>query len=426
MATKKKSPASRKARADRKEPAASSARSPAPAVAASGAETFGLDLPEIELLDLDWSPTHAPVVLDIAGTQLNDDDRRRLEHPLTGGLILFGRNWKDRHQLVHLVAEIKSIRPDVLVCVDHEGGRVQRFRTDGFTHLPAMRTLGERWMKDTDGPGTGAMTACDMATAAGFILASELRACGVDFSFAPVLDLDHGRSGVIGDRAFHRDPRVATALARSVMHGLLQAGMANCGKHFPGHGWAEADSHVAAPTDDRSLQDLLLDDARPYEWLSTCLTSVMPAHVVYSRVDPRPAGYSEVWLRDVLRDGLGFTGAVFSDDLSMEGARRVPGVRGGAVLSYTEAATMALNAGCDLALLCNQSLDGGQAVDELLDGLWSALERGEWQMDPESERRRQALLPMTPPLPWDELMHHAPYLRAMERLADDDASGLAD
>ncbi len=361
-------------------------------------------------------PLHSPVVLDIAGTELNDDDRRRLQHPLTGGLILFGRNWKDRHQLVSLVAEIKSIRPDVLICVDHEGGRVQRFRTDGFTHLPAMATFGERWLDDAEGPGTGAMVACDMATAAGYILASELRACGVDFSFAPVLDLNHGRSGVIGDRAFHRDARVATTLARCVMQGLLQAGMSNCGKHFPGHGWAEADSHVAIPTDDRALQAILTDDARPYEWLSTSLTSVMPAHVIYPQVDALPAGFSRTWLQDVLRDGLGFTGAIFSDDLSMEGARRIPGVQGGKVLSYAEAATHALNAGCDLVLLCNQSLDGGKAVDELLDGLWSGLEQGTWQMNLESERRRLELLPMTPPLPWDELMHHAPYLRAVERL----------
>jgi len=361
---------------------------------------------------------HAPVVLDIAGLELNADDRRRLQHPLTGGLILFARNWADRHQLVHLVAEIKSIRPDVLVCVDHEGGRVQRFRTDGFTHLPAMVSLGERWMDDgRQGPGSGAMAACDMATAAGYILAAELRACGVDLSFTPVLDLDHGRSGVIGNRAFHRDPRVVTTLARSLMQGLLQAGMAHCGKHFPGHGWAEADSHVAVPKDSRSLTAILADDARPYEWLSTSLTSVMPAHVIYPKVDKRPAGYSPRWLREVLRERLGFTGAVFSDDLSMEGARRVADVNNGAVLSYTEAAALALQAGCDMVLLCNQSLDGGNAVDELLDGLATALDRGEWHTDPDSEQRRLALLPQTPPLPWDDLMMHAPYLRALERLS---------
>ncbi|MEY2873726.1 MAG: beta-N-acetylhexosaminidase, partial [Pseudomonadota bacterium] len=283
--------------------------------------------------------------------------------------------------------------------------------------LPAMRTLGERWMDDgRHGTGHGAMTACDMATAAGYILAAELRACGVDLSFTPVLDLDHGRSGVIGSRAFHRDPRVVGTLARCLMHGLLQAGMANCGKHFPGHGWAEADSHVAVPRDTRTLTTILADDARPYEWLSTSLTSVMPAHVIYPKVDKRPAGYSTRWLNDILRERLGFTGVVFSDDLSMEGARRVPGVRNGDVLSYSEAAVLELAAGCDMVLLCNQSLDGGRAVDDLLDGLTAALERGEWQTSPDSEARRLALLPQTPPIPWDDLMHHAPYLRALERL----------
>ena len=360
---------------------------------------------------------HAPVVLDIAGLTLNDDDRRRLAHPLTGGLILFSRNWRDRVQLTRLVAEIKSIRPDVVVCVDHEGGRVQRFRSDGFTHLPPMHAFGERWMHDGDqGEGHGALTACDMASAAGYVLASELRACGVDLSFTPVLDLDHGRSGVIGDRAFHRDPRVVATLARSLMHGLLQAGMSHCGKHFPGHGWAEADSHVAVPTDERPLDALLADDARPYEWLSSSLASVMPAHVIYPAVDARPAGYSARWLGEILRGRLGFTGLVFSDDLSMEGARRVPGVQGGAVLSYTEAATLALAAGCDMVLLCNQSLDGGRAVDELLDGLQAALERGDWSASLDSEARRLSLLPQTAPLAWDDLMHHAPYRHALDRL----------
>ncbi len=366
--------------------------------------------------------THAPVVLDIAGTTLTADDRRRLQHPLTGGLILFARNWQSRHQLTALIAEIKAERPDVLICVDHEGGRVQRFRTDGYTHLPPMRALGERWMRDGQaGAGSGAMAACDAATAVGLVLASELRACGVDLSFAPVLDLDHDRSGVIGDRAFHRDPRVVTMLARSVMHGLLQAGMAHCGKHFPGHGWAAADSHVAAPRDTRSLKAILADDALPYAWLSTSLTAVMPAHVVYPKVDARPAGYSSRWLQDILRERLGFTGAVFSDDLSMEAARRVPGVQDGAVLSYTDAALLALQAGCDLVLLCNQSLGavgGGSAIDELLDGLSQAQADGRWQSQPDSEARRLALLPQTPPLPWDDLMHHAPYLHALDRLAE--------
>ena len=347
----------------------------------------------------------APVVLDIAGTTLTKADRRRLKHPLTGGLILFARNWENRAQLTALCAEIKQARPDVLICVDHEGGRVQRFRTDGFTHLPAMRTLGELWMKD-------AMAATDAASAAGHVLAAELRACGVDLSFAPVLDLDYGASSVIGDRAFHRDARVATLLAKSVAHGMLRAGMAHCGKHFPGHGFVKADSHVAVPVDRRSLKAILADDAAPYAWLSATLTAVMPAHVVYPKVDARPAGFSPRWLQDVLRGQMGFTGAIFSDDLSMEGARHLDG----GTLSYAEAAAEALNAGCDLVLLCNQSVDGGEAVDALLNDLAAAAAAGRWFPNPDAEQRRLALLPGSPPLAWDDLMHEPAYQRSLERL----------
>lgn len=348
---------------------------------------------------------YAPVVLDVAGLALDADDRRRLRHPLTGGLILFARNWHDRRQLTELTAEAKALRPDLLICVDHEGGRVQRFRSDGFTALPPMRALGELWMRD-------AMHATDVATAVGAVLGAELRACGVDFSFAPVLDLDHGRSQVIGDRAFHRDPRVVGLLAKSVMHGLLRAGMANCGKHFPGHGHAAADSHVDLPVDRRGLETLLADDAAPYGWLSTSLTSVMPAHVVYPRVDHRPAGFSPRWLQEILRGRLRFDGAIFSDDLSMAGARRLDGRE----LSYTDAAVAALQAGCDMVLLCNQSVDGGAAVDQLLDGLAEALARGRWQASEASEARRLSLLPASAPLAWDELMHAGSYRHALDRL----------
>jgi beta-N-acetylhexosaminidase len=348
---------------------------------------------------------HAPVVLDIAGTSLDKADRRRLQHPMTGGMILFARHWQDRRQLTELVAEAKSLREDLLVCVDHEGGRVQRFCTDGFTHLPPMRAIGELWLRDP-------LTATDAASAAGFVLGAELRACGVDLSFTPVLDLEHGPSGVIGDRAFARDPRVVTLLAKSLMHGLLRAGMANCGKHFPGHGFVAADSHVAVPVDRRGLKRILEDDARPYEWLSTTLASVMPAHVVYPRVDARPAGFSPRWLKEILRRRLAFTGAIFSDDLSMEGARHLAGRE----LAYAEAGALALDAGCDLVLLCNQSLGGGAAVDALLDGLLAQAAAGHWQPDPDSEQRRLALLPTSPPLGWDDLMHDAVYQHALERL----------
>ena len=345
---------------------------------------------------------HAPLVIDIAGTALTDDDRRRLAHPLVGGLILFARNWQSRAQLSQLSADIKRLRPDLLICVDHEGGRVQRFRTDGFTHLPPMRALGELWMQD-------AMRAQDAASACGYVLAAELRACGVDFSFTPVLDLDWGPSGVIGDRAFHADARVVTMLAKSLTHGLLRAGMAHCGKHFPGHGFTAADSHTDAPRDTRSLKAILQDDAAPYGWLGSTLTAVMPAHVIYPKVDSRPAGFSARWLQAILRGRLGFGGAIVSDDLSMEGARRIDG----RTLTPTEAVLAALDAGCDLALLCNQSLGNGSVLDDTLDGLVQAQLSGRWQPRPASEARRLALLPAAPAADWDTLMRTPDYLRAL-------------
>lgn len=345
---------------------------------------------------------HSPVIIDVPGLRLSKTDRQRLKHPLVGGVILFGRNWQDRAQLTALCAEIKKVRRDLLICVDHEGGRVQRFRTDGFTHLPPMRALGDLWLQD-------ALAATNAATACGYVLGVELRACGVDFSFTPVLDLDHGGSSVIGDRAFARDPRVAALLAKSLMHGLLQAGMANCGKHFPGHGFVKADSHTDIPVDKRSLKAILADDAAPYDWLNTVLTSVMPAHVIYPKVDARPAGFSEKWLNIILRGQLGFGGAVFSDDLSMAGARLIDGVE----VSYTQAAVAALNAGCDMVLLCNQSVGEGRAVDELLDGLAEAQLKGHWEMLESSEQRRLALLPRQPAPDWDALMVEPAYMHAL-------------
>ena len=356
------------------------------------------------------SPLHAPIVLDVAGTRLQDDDRRRLQHPLVGGLILFGRNWESRAQLTDMCCEIKAIRPDVLIAVDHEGGRVQRFRTDGFTHLPPMAAFGECWMSDGKHPqGHGAMVAMQAAAAAGLVLASELRACGIDLSFAPVLDLDHGSSGVIGSRAFHRDPKVVTVLAQSVIMGMRQADMQACGKHFPGHGFVKADSHLAVAVDKRSLRALRADDLQPFQWLSGQLGALMPAHVIYPKVDDQPAGFSRKWLQDILRDELGFTGAVFSDDLSMEGARA-----GG---SAVQGAVKALQAGCDLVLFCNQSLGDGRALDGFMDGLGEALARGEWVGSEDSEARRLDLLPQRAPKVWDDLMHDAAYQVALERLA---------
>ncbi|NMM10160.1 MAG: beta-N-acetylhexosaminidase [Polaromonas sp.] len=345
---------------------------------------------------------HAPLIIDIAGLSLSKADRRRLKHPLTGGVILFGRNWKDRQQLVDLCAEIKSVREELLICVDHEGGRVQRFRTDGFTHLPPMRALGDCWIKDQ-------LAATNAATASGYVLGAELRACGVDLSFTPVLDLDYGESGVIGDRAFGRDPRVVSLLAKSLMHGMLQSGMSNCGKHFPGHGFVKADSHTDIPIDKRSLKAILADDAAPYEWLNTTLTGVMPAHVIYPKVDPRPAGFSSKWLNFILRSQLGFGGAIFSDDLSMAGARMIDGHD----VSYTQAAVTALNAGCDMVVLCNQSVGEGKPLDEILEGLAEALLKGQWEAMEASELRRRALLPQSRALAWDALMVQPAYMHAL-------------
>ncbi len=280
-----------------------------------------------------------PVILDVHGLTLTDVEIERLKHPLVGGVILFARNFKDRAQVKLLCDAIHSLRtPQLLICVDHEGGRVQRFR-DGFTSIPAMRRLGDLWMQD-------ALAATRVASAIGFVMAGELRQVGVDFTFAPVLDLDYGGSSVIGDRAFHRDARVVTMLAKSVNHGMALAGMQNCGKHFPGHGFVKADSHTALPVDDRPLQEILDDDAAPYDWLgSPSLAAVMPAHVIYQQVDPNPAGFSKFWLQNILRRKFKFDGVIFSDDLSMEGAKVAGSVEDGA--------KAALAAGCDAVLICN-------------------------------------------------------------------------
>lgn len=356
---------------------------------------------------------HAPLIIDVAGHELTDTDRQRLAHPLVGGLILFGRNWHSREQLTRLCAQVKALRPDLLIAVDHEGGRVQRFRTDGFTHLPPMAALGQLWQsapRQGEGEGGPALRATNAATAAGYVLGAELRACGVDLSFTPVLDLDHGGSSVIGDRSFGRDPRMVSLLSQALMHGLRQSGMGNCGKHFPGHGFVKADSHLAIPVDRRSLKAILADDAAPYGWLSASLDAVMPAHVIYPKVDSKPAGFSSRWLQAVLRQRLGFQGAIFSDDLSMEAARHIEGRD----VSFTEAALAALTAGGDMVLLCNQSVvDGGAPIDEAIEALSRAQVQGDWSPSPASEERRLALLPRGPATGWDELMVSARYMHAL-------------
>ncbi len=329
-----------------------------------------------------------PLMIDIAGQELSDVDRARLCHPLVGGLILFARNYASPEQLRRLCAEVHGLRrPRLAIAVDHEGGRVQRFR-EGFTRLPPMRALGRLW----DGDRAAART---MALSLGFVLAAELRACGVDFSFTPVLDLDYGRSRVIGDRSFHRQAQAVVELAGALIEGLKRAGMASCGKHFPGHGWVEADSHVAIPVDERDYEQIAAADLEPYRRLR--LDAVMPAHVVYPRVDPRPAGFSAAWI-DRLRSEFGCDGVIFSDDLSMEGASVAGGIVNRAEAAWT--------AGCDMLLVCNAA----DAVAELLE---------HWRPNPEPRRsgRVGRLLPGSAAPQDIALQSDAAYLAAVRAIA---------
>lgn len=292
-----------------------------------------------------------PLMLDVTGTELTEDDHRRLIHPLVGGVILFTRNYSDPAQLIRLTDAIHGLRsPSLLIGVDHEGGRVQRFR-EGFTVLPPMRELGRAWDSDP-------RQARQQATEAAFVLAAELRAHGVDLTFAPVLDVDHGNSSVIGDRALHSDGRAVGDLAHALLQGFKQAGMTGVGKHYPGHGHVRGDSHHEVPVDERSLKAIEAADLPPFRrMIDAGLGGIMPAHVIYPAVDSRPAGFSPIWLKQILREKLDFGGVVFSDDLGMEGAS----VAGGIV----ERAQAALEAGCDMALLCNNPA----GADELLAGL---------------------------------------------------------
>ena len=272
------------------------------------------------------------LMLDIGGTWLTAEDRRILRHPEVGGLIIFARNIESPRQVRELCAAIRALRPDLLLAVDQEGGRVQRLR-QGFLRLPAMRAIADN------------ANAERLAEQCGWLMATEVLAVGLDLSFAPVLDLDHQRSAVVGSRAFEGDPARATRLAGAFIRGMHAAGMAATGKHFPGHGWAEVDSHVGIPEDERSLEEIRRSDLVPFQRLVGELDAVMPAHVIYPQVDAGPAGFSRRWLQDILRDELGFDGVIFSDDLSMAGAHVV-----GDAASRIQAA---LNAGCDMGLVCN-------------------------------------------------------------------------
>jgi beta-N-acetylhexosaminidase len=289
-------------------------------------------------------------MLDVAGHELGAEDRVRIVHPLVGGVILFARNFESPAQVAALTASIRALRdPAPLIAVDHEGGRVQRFRT-GFTAIPPMRTLGEWWDRDV-------AAAVAEAARLGRVIATELIAHGVDFSFTPVLDLDHGASGVIGDRAFHRNPNAVAHLADALCRGLRAGGSVGVGKHFPGHGFVSADSHHDIPVDERELPAIEKDDLVPFGALiRRGLEAIMPAHVIYPAIDAQPAGFSRIWLQEILRGRLRFDGMIFSDDLSMAGAHGA-----GNIVARADAAWAA---GCDMVLVCNDP----DSADALISG----------------------------------------------------------
>jgi beta-N-acetylhexosaminidase len=327
-----------------------------------------------------------PLMIDIAGTRLSDLDRERLCHPLVGGIILFTRNYENPDQLAALTAEIHGLRTPFLIAVDHEGGRVQRFR-DGFTRLPAMAALGRLWDRQP-------AAAIEAAHQVGYVLAAELRSCGVDYSFTPVLDLDYGPSRVIGDRAFHRQPEAVVALAGALASGLRTGGMGSCGKHFPGHGYVIPDSHVELPVDDRSLE-AMQEDLIPYREIR--LDAVMAAHVIYDCMDCNTAVFSNKWI-NYLRNDISFEGAVFTDDLSMQGA----GVVGG-MLNRVDTA---YHAGCDMLVVCNAP----EAVGEVL---------ADWhpQIDPARGKRVAALVPKQPAMDRQALQSEPLYRASLETIA---------
>ena len=294
-----------------------------------------------------------PVMLDIDGLSLTPADRDLLREPAVGGLILFSRNYESPQQIADLVAEVRALRsPPPIVAVDHEGGRVQRFR-DGFSAVPPMRTIGRQYNREPD-------AALALARQAGWLIGSELRAVGIDLSFAPCVDLDWGVSEVIGDRAFHAKPEIVASLAAEFSRGMRSSGMAAVAKHFPGHGAVVADSHEKLPVDRREYGDLL-DDMRPYDKLigSGLIAGVMMAHIVYREMDAMPAGFAPYWIQRELRERLGFDGAVLSDDLSMKATREYG--------SMADRAKLALEAGCDMVLVCNDRSAAASTVKALRD-----------------------------------------------------------
>ena len=290
-------------------------------------------------------------MLDLRGVELQADEQEMLLHPLVGGVILFARNYRDPETLISLTSRIHELRsPPLLIAVDHEGGRVQRFH-QGFTRLPPGRCFGDLYAQDSG-------RALALVEDTGWLLAGELLAAGVDISFTPVLDLDTGVSSFLGDRTYHHSPDVVASLGQHLMKGMRSAGMTAVGKHFPGHGNVKGDSHHEIPVDERDYGAILMADLVPFERLIDAgLAAVMPAHVIYSRVDDKPAGFSRVWLKQVLRGRLNFQGVIFSDDISMAGAEFAG--------SYPERAYSALDAGCDMVLVCNNQAAARTLLDEL-------------------------------------------------------------
>jgi len=291
-------------------------------------------------------------MLDVEGIELDQEDKDLLAHPSVGGVILFSRNYESTAQLEALVQDIHAARDsNLLIAVDHEGGRVQRF-TEGFTRLPAVRCLGELYEKNKK---SAKQLAKDMA----WLMAVELRSLGLDFSFAPVVDLDYNRCSVIGDRAFHSNPQTVYELAHAYCQGMDEAGMASVAKHYPGHGSVKEDSHVDLPVDEREFDDIYQHDIHPFRLLiQDNLAAIMPAHVIYSKVDKRPAGFSPYWLKTILREQLKFNGVIFSDDLNMHGAS-VAGEH------YSDRADAAMQAGCDMVLVCNNRPAAIEVVESI-------------------------------------------------------------
>lgn len=335
----------------------------------------------------------APVMLDIAGSMPTRKECDTIAHSLVGGVILFSRNYENLQQLRELTQALQSIKADLIIAVDHEGGRVQRFR-EGFTAIPPMRKLGELYDEDST-------AALETARAMGFVLAWELVREGINLSFTPVLDLDYGQSSVIGNRAFHRDPVIVSSLCASFMAGLHRAGLPAVGKHFPGHGFVAADSHLDLPVDERSYDELAREDLIPYEQLIPLgLDAVMPAHVVYPGMDTLPAGFSSYWLQDVLRQRYAFRGVIFSDDLSMEGA-----VASGPPV---ERARLALQAGCDMVLVCNHPV----AAQEILQGM-----NPDWCNQLSTHRIRQMMAHPKPSLEQGQLEWEASWKQLSSRFS---------